>query len=351
MRLKAIALFTILICTLTVLGQNTINTDTCNYTFDVYKTNTINSLTIKSLHTDINVYNWEKDSISIESTVKILSKKQVVVEELLGLIKVNNYVGKSGLVVNTRLDPEFASTVPYHIVINVFIPKHKKLFIKNSHGKVALPTIDGSVDLQLNYCDVKINDIRCENQEQKNNLKLSFCKGSIINMGDAALVSNSSEITIKNSETLSLLSEYSTLIFQKNVTLEGSSNMDKVKIETSNNINIKGNNSYIDIENIENNAQFELIKGQLQISNTSKKINTLQVSNKNTITNIHLNPYLPFIIHGEIENGEITHAYGNHITVMRESNKVSFSGTIGDTSSQPAAKVILFNEGQSINLK
>ncbi len=350
MKFKAIALITFLTYTIPFWGQNNIKTDTCNYTFDVFKTTNIQTLNIKSLHSDINIYNWDKDSVSVETTVRILSKKPIVVEELLSLISTKTFQRKNQLYVNTTLDPEFTSTVPYHIAINVFMPSNKKLSIKNSYGKVNIPIITNSVDLNLNYCDIKINDIENKSDALMNNIQLNFSKGSIAQLGNTTLSTNSSEIRIEQSQNVKLSSEYSTLFFKNTTEINGKSSIDKIEIESADISNIKAHDSYINIKKINKSAQLEFINGMLTIANTSKDLKSLQISNKNTQTNIHFNPLLPFIINGEIENGELIHSYGDHIHIMKENNKISFSGTIGNTS-QSNANVILFNEGESINLK
>lgn len=326
-----------------------IETDTCNYSLDVFNTKGIKTVKINGSHAKINIYNWERDSVSFESTVKILSDKPIIVEELLGLIKVEAQKTKSAVSLNTILDKGFSSTVPYEITFNIFMPKEKTLDITNSHGEVIIPEVTNGVTLKAKYCDISIYNIKNSNKTA-NNIYIAFCKADINQIGSGNIRANSSKLNIEQCDTISLITEYSQINIIEADQVESNSNIDKINIQNCNDITMLAENSIVKLEQINSEALFEFINGQLDINNTSDKLSSLQVSNKNTITNLQLHPQLSYILNGEIKDGELIVSNKNQISLLHEAGKTSFSGSIGKHSNF-AAKIVLFNENQDISIK
>lgn len=321
--------------------------DTCNYALDVFPSNDIKELNIKTLHAKINIHNWDKESISVESTVKILTPKIIVAEELLDLIEVKTTDTKKAINVTTNLSKDFSSTVPYEIIHNIFVPEHIILNITNHHGNIVIPKTTNGVNLKLNYCSLIVNDILAEDAETKNYLNLKFCKADINELGNASINSNSSEILITNSDSILLNSEYSNITISDNKKLDGNSNIDKIHITKTDNIVLVGKYSHINVDYFNYSGKFELEVGSLNINGSSDNFNSLLISNNNTPTNIKMNSSSSYFINGEVKDAKISHPDISQLNLIKEYNKTSFSGVIG-ANQNTTSKVIVFNKNKNI---
>jgi len=330
-----------------VKAQNENLVDTCNYALNIYSSEGIKELNIKSLHAKINIHNWDKETVSVESTVKILTPKLVVAEELLALIKVKTKNTKDAINTTTTLSKDFSSTVPYEIIHNIFVPEHIALNITNNHGNVVIPKTTNGVNLKLNYCSLIVNDIRAELAETKNYLNLKFCKADINLLGNASINSNSSEILITKSDSILLKSEYSNISILDNRKLDGNTNLDKIQIDKTDNIVLLGKYSAINLDYFSTNGKFELEEGKLNINGSSNNFSSLLISNNNTPTTLKLNPSASYIINGEIKDAKINHPNTSELDLIKDHNKTSFSGVIGDNPNTNSS-VIVFNKNKDI---
>ncbi|WP_282035986.1 hypothetical protein [Saccharicrinis aurantiacus] len=330
-----------------VKAQNENIVDTCNYALDVYSSEGIKELNIKSLHAKINIHNWDKETVSVESTVKILTPKLIVAEELLALIEVEAKNTKDAINIITTLSKDFSSTVPYEITHNIFVPEHVAFNITNNHGNVVIPKTTSGVNLKLNYCSLIVNDIQAELAETKNYLNLKFCKADINLLGNASINSNSSEILITKCDSILLKSEYSNISILDNRKLDGDTNLDKIQIDKTDNIILLGKYSAIKLDYFSTDGKIELEEGKLNINGSSNNFSSLLISNNNTPTSIKLNPSASYIINGEVKDAKINHPNTSDLDLIKDNNKTSFSGVIGDNPNTNS-RVIVFNKNKDI---
>ncbi len=348
-RLKIVILL-ISFCIISVSSQIRITTDFKDYRQEFFKLNNINHLNVIGKHAEINLQNWDKDSINVETTIEILSDKPNLSKELLEEIEIRIVQYQNSLLVKTNLDPDFSSTIPYKIIYNIFFPKKLRLSLENSHGSVKIAEVQGGTNAVLSYCDITINNLNTLNDSVKNSLLLSYCKGTLNLIGSSELNINNSELKIIEAKNININSEYSNLKIQKTNNLNGNSNIDNLKLGEVGKIKLQAFNSSIELDNFRDSALFECKKGQLKILNSPEHFKLLTVNNKNTKTKIHLNSNASYTINGEIYNGSILHPRINRLKIIKENNKSSFSGDIG-VKPESESKVIIFNTNQNIEFK
>lgn len=233
---------------------------------------------------------------------------------------------------------------------NIFCPKEISLQIKNSNGQVNIAEITGKIDAKLDYCQLNIKNLSIDNDSISNNIELNYCKGTINKFGYGKIVINNSTIQIPSANLIDLTSNYSIIEINKIDKLKSVSKIDNLKIGNSAQTELRSNSSTIQIAQIGTESLFECTNGNLTINNSSNDLKKLTINNNNTHTSVKLNELVSYTINGEISKGKLIHPYLNKIQLVKEIEKVSFNGVIGNNP-QSDSKVIVFNTNQNVEFK
>jgi len=332
-------------------AQKRITTDFKDYNFEVFEASDITNIIVNSMHADISIMNWEKDSVSVETTLEILSDKPNLSKEMMEEININVSTFSKTVKVKTEIGSDFHSTIPYKIVYTIFCPERLSLNINNQHGNVTIGKILGGTNASIENCTVNINQIATADSIPGNQLSLSFCTGSINNIGRASASINNSNLSIGKADSLTLNSSYNTLNIGRCMVFKGNSNIDNIEIQLTDQISVQGENSLINIGQFNKIGLFELTNGTLNITNSNSDIQELTINNNNTKTTVHLNPNASYTINGEVKWGKLTHPQIEKIKIIEDNNTQSFNGEIGSSPNQSQAKVIIFNQKQNVNFQ
>ena len=346
LKLKVL-IITIIGFVLQLSSQTQLSTDFKEYTFEIFPTGNIERLDIRAKHAQINLLNWEKDSISVETTIEILSDKPNLSKEMLKEVTIKKVAYGNTLQVKTNFIKEFNRTIPYKVVYNVFFPKKLALKIENSHGTVTIGNVEGGIDADISYCDINFNNFKQLIDSIPNHINLVHCKGKINHLGSSVFKSLSTTADILGANNIEAHTAYSLLTFRKLKSYKGDSKVDNLTFNAVKEISITSDNSTVLINQLDANGKFECKKGALTILNTSDYFNTLTINNFETPAQVHLNELSSYSINGEIINGNFSHPQTDKIQVIKDINNTSISGEVGSDPSS-TSKVIVFNRNENI---
>lgn len=328
-------------------SQTRTTKDFTEHTFEVFPLGNLQRLDIQSKHAQISLKNWDKDSISVETHIEILTDKPNLSGEMLDEIRINTVFYANTLQVKTNLPGNFNRTIPYKIKYNIFHPKKLALNIENSHGKVSIEQMQGGVVAGLSYCDIDINNLIPAHDSINNHIELLHCKGTISNAGTATVRIENSDLTMVSANKLKGSTAYSRINLNAVTDYSCSSNVDYLKIGTCQLINLKTLNSIIHVSNFGEDALFECEKGSLSIANPNDHFERLRINNHQCPTNIQLNPHTTYTINGDIKDGNFVHPVQDNLQVFRDNSNISISGQVGNDP-DTETKVIVFNREADI---
>ncbi len=347
---KTIIILLLFIHSLTLNSQTVISTKFKRYTFEAFALNNINKLDIRAKHAEINLLNWDKDSISVETNIEILSDKPNLSEEMLEEVKINVVGYENTLQVKTSYIKDFNRTIPYTIKYTIFYPDSLALRIENEHGKVNVGNVLGGTYANISHCDIFFKGLNPINDSIENHIVLNQCNGKINQVGNTHLQVKNSVIEILKAEHIQVQSSYNQLQINQCESFNGHSEVDLISISNIDSVEINSQNSILSIGNFTKKAKLNCTGGSVDILNSSVDFNELTISNHQTKTQIQLNPSCSYILNGEVINGKLIHNSGNNLEIFTENLNQSFSGDVGfnpDTKS----KVIIFNRDENIIFK
>lgn len=324
--------------------------DFSDHAFEVFPLGKVRKLDLRSNHAQISLRNWDKDSISVETNIRILSDKPNLSAEMLKEISITTVSYANTLQVKTSLANDFNRTIPYAITYTIHYPKKLALHIENSHGTVNIGQVQGGVVADISYCDIDFDDFAPKIDSVNNHIKLLHCKGKINNLESAFIQIENSSLDILMAKNLKGSTAYSMIKLDAVSDYSATSNVDNLRIKSCQTINLQANSSMVDVANFGTDALFECDKGKLTVSKLRGSFQRLRVKNQQCPTQIQLNPNSSYSINGDIENGSFYHPQIDSLQVIKDGNNISISGEVGSAAGN-GAKVIVFNQDANIEFK
>ncbi|GAF03481.1 hypothetical protein [Saccharicrinis fermentans] len=345
-RIKTI-LIAILTSWISLSSQDRSASDFTSYSLEVFPLHNITQLDVRAKHAQVDLVNWDKDSISVEASIEIYSDKPNLAKEMMNEIKLKTVGYSNTLLVKTSLVKDFNRTIPYKIKYTIFFPKKLGLRIENMHGRVNLEGVHGGVFANISYCDIQFGKISADTSKSVNHINLLHCNGIIKSLGSSDIEINNSTIEIQEADHINAITKYSLLKIGRIKDYQGSSQVDNIKIKAGDFVTINSNNSIINVQNFTQKALFEGHKGSLMVSHSGGSFRELTINNEETPTTVKIDSNTSYLLNGEVFNGKFTHTHKDQLKVVTDLNKIGFSGVVGkDPNTQ--RKVIIFNKNQKV---
>lgn len=356
MKNKLIYTFSILFITFNLITKAQVNFETMSssltetgrsqtikYQFDAQK---IKDLKIINQHGYVNISSWNKESIEIEIITRVETRSETFAEEVFDLISFDNRTYSNTLSFKTEFSEDFFSNYPFSINYTIKIPSRLNLNIDNSIGNLKVDSIQGMVKLAHKYGQLELKNLAI-NKEHK--FDLSFVEGEVSSFGKAKINLSNCTLNFNKGEHLSGKTQYcmASIVDIQSVNIETFT--DRLTITNSDSIEIKGSQFIGKINNVNSHLFCELERGQLMIS-ASETIKDITISNNYVNTSLNMPRETSYQINGEVTRGNFIHPSSDQLTLIREDEKVNFSGSIGNNIN-PQANLILFNKDASITIK
>lgn len=304
----------------------------------------VNTLTIINKHGNVIVNGWDKEIIEVTTLISVETTSYQTAEEILNFISIRSAETGRNVIFRTSINQEFFSNHPFKIAYTVNAPKRLQLDITNDLGDVFLNGINGNIKLDLNYGNLRLAN---SHNKEPHQMDINFSEARLDSCGTITGSLSNCTLTANSVEKIDFKSEYSTITTNQTNSVNLQSITDRIFITIIDTAQIKGDHLLVECHNLNKFGFFEIEKGQLTID-TTDELSQLTVSNDMANTNITLPKEYSYIINGEVTSGQFEHPNIDHLQVIKELNKISFSGKI---NTNLIGQLILFNENSDLQLK
>lgn len=246
-------------------------------------------VSIQNKYGDIQIINWEKDSVKMEVFIKVISNKEAKVDKLFSSIQVNFRANHFYVVAQTELLGKnsfwteisdktkniFNATTTTKIDYVVYIPNSTKLNLTNKYGNVYMGDYIGDLNIDLSNGDFKAHFL-----SGKTMIKMSFGDMFVEKIDRATIESNYVEAQIEECIYLDAITRTSKMYINLIQELQLDSGHDKYYIGS--------------IQKIRGISKFSFVKLDLLKSNLTlnQKFGALHLKGlSNELENFHLEAY------------------------------------------------------------
>ncbi|PWE00726.1 hypothetical protein [Marinilabilia rubra] len=298
---------------------------------------------VNNEHGNITISANTADTFQVKILISVKGTEEEFASEILDKINIRKSERGQNLYLRTDFGDSFQPNHPFSIHYDIQMPAQKALDIKNRFGDISINSISGNQTIKLEYGQLvqkgiaTIDSLNCD---------LSFVDAEFVNIRNAKL-----DLYNVNAQTKSIIDgEISGKYCQIDLLNAG-----KIKIKTSTSrfsigsikrLSLKGDFCFTSIKNLSDTGDIEIANGLLIISSVSSTLKELSIFNNNAPINLSLPNNLSYTLHGEVTNGQFRHYAAKNFRIIRELDKISFSGTINNEQSE--ASIVLFNENAEI---
>ncbi len=328
-------------------AQKTENDNFYKYYKKSFSSNKIKNINLIAKYADINIYNWDKDSISVETEMKIHTNLTSLAKEIFNNIKINVVTYSNTLQVKMTSDENFRNNILYDVKYNIFIPYSINAKIKNNNGSLNIPKIQGDINVNLSFCSFNMQNI-INNKSDKNVIKLNYCNGNINKITNSYISLNSSTLNVLNAEKINCNSEYSNINIQKINSLKINSKLDIINISKINNLMCNSIDGKIFIKNLNNSCFIKNTKGEVNINKIEQTFTNLLLDLEETEANIRISKNSSYIINANFNNAELIYKDIPEIKKISDYNSNTYKGTVG--LSDNYSSITILNKQKNVKL-
>ena len=291
----------------------------------------------------IELNTWDKDSVVIRFKMEINEKKPDKLAKTLGNLDFDISNSQHYLIVKTQVDKnrnqvesellKFKETIlqtngSIRIDLMVWLPDSRELRLENKFGDIIMGDYKGETQIILSNGKLKTGDL-----PKKSSMNLSFADALINDLPNARIISNYSDIEIKNSGTIRLESKSSTIEILSAADLSIDSRRDKFRFRLVDKLDATGNFSQFRISELKDKANLHLSYGSLEMEKILNAFSSIYIESRSADVNLYFNPEAKF--NYEITESKTDLKLGSELkeedkeVLDPKENKVRHSGYFG----------------------
>lgn len=252
----------------------------------------------------IELNTWEKDSVVIRFKMEINEKKPIKLERTLDNLDFDISNSQHYLIVKTQVDKnrtqieseflKFKETIlqtngSIRIDMIVWLPDNRDLRLENKFGDIIMGNYLGETQIILSNGKLKTGDL-----PKRASLNLSFADAIVNDLPNARIISNYSDIQVKNSGIVRIESKSSTIEIMNSEDLSIDSRRDKFRIRIANKLDASGNFSQFMVSELKDRANMRLSYGSLDLEKIQTGFSSIYVESHSTEVNLYFNPESKF---------------------------------------------------------
>jgi len=332
----------ILVFLLVSLSTQLFASDDYIKTFDgKYAVSEGSQLTIENKYGDIQIKNWEADSILIKATITVHASNKTKAESLFKSIKIDiDKVGKT-IMAFTEMEKSFKTGNKFSIDYEVFMPEYIQISLNNKFGDIYINTVRAKANINLSYGNLMAEKFLYPNEKPLSNINLSYAKATINECNRTKLTLKYSKMNIGTSETLVVVSRFSKLRLDNNVAVIADSKYDAIDITNTESLHVsKGQYSDIKIENVSRNLNLNLRYGNCKVSNVSSDFESIKIDNQYVASRIGIAKGASYMLEAETKYCGISYPSDSYLIEKIKNNsetklkvRVGYSSTSKSTVS------------------
>ncbi len=321
-----------------------------NKTREISKTFMINEETeiqINNKYGNIQIINWEKDSVKIQVEISVTGNKLSKVSKTFDYIDVDFTTDPYFVIANTIFKNErnnfwtdvsditnsiFRGGNNTQIDYTVYMSENKTLKIKNKFGNIYFSNRKADTEIYLSNGDLKANDISGYFQ-----MDFKYGSANIKSANNARININYGELHIKKINNLNIDSRSSTLDCNAINKLDIISKRDKLYLGNVTKMEGSCSFSEIEIDYLIQNIRFETNFGDLTIDRIDNECEDLNLDSSNTDVTLIFDPFSSYAIdltYTKRTTVDLPHDYKNINTASLGKNNedTQMKATSGDLS-------------------
>ncbi|NOY50293.1 MAG: hypothetical protein GXO88_07020 [Chlorobi bacterium] len=288
MRYKIICLLLLLLQT-NLIGQTFEKSRSISKSFYAGKDT---ELQVSNKYGNIQLETWEKDSVKVDISLKVISSKESKLNMTIDYIDFQFNATKHYIIAQTAFEGQgtfwsdvkdlagtvFNSNTKTQIDYKIYLPASLKISIENKYGNIYISDYAGEINIKLSNGDLKAHQFTGQTT-----IAMSFANADIDELSKGKFdISYFSELHIDKCDSIRLDSKSSKIYIKDFNALDINSNRDRLSLGEGNSISGKLMFSHTEIEKLNSSLKTDTHYGDFEINSLGGMIKGIDISAAST---------------------------------------------------------------------
>ncbi|NOU62203.1 hypothetical protein [Marinifilum caeruleilacunae] len=319
---------------------------------EVFSASQGTELKISNKYGDVDIHNWDKDSVSVKVLITIETTSEEKAKLLFTNIEIN--MDKIGQLISaeTRMSQKFKTGKKFSIDYEVFMPSYIKLDLANKFGNIFIQSTTEKANINLSYGNLKAEKLLYPEEKPVSTINLSYAKATIDECNRTKLTLKYSKMNIGTSKALVVVSRYSKLHLDNNETVIADSKYDAFNIVNTNVFRVNmGQYSDFRIENVNRALELNLRYGNCKIDNVSRDFESIKVDNQYVASKIAIEEGASYSLEAETKYCGINYPDNAQVIQKIVDKSETYLKVIVGDSSDPKGTVKINSQYGNVSLR
>lgn len=231
---------------------------------------------ISNKYGDINIVNWEKDSVKFDVDIKVITNKESKLNSTFDYIDVNFNATKHYVIAETSFEGQgsfwsdvkdlagtvFNSSTKTSINYTIYLPQTAVLIIENKYGNIYFTDYAGKLNISLSNGDIKAHNLL-----GYSDMTLRFCNANISTLAKGKVdIGYYSEMHVKYSKDIDIKSRSSKIYVRNYEELKFNSIRDHIYLGKGNIIHGKFDFTHLETDELKTEFNVETKYGEFIVN-------------------------------------------------------------------------------------
>lgn len=319
---------------------------------EVFSASQGGDLSVKNKYGDVDIKNWDRDSVAIMVTITIETTSEEKAKSLFNNINIKLDKMGNSITALTTMSHKFKTGKKFSIDYEIFMPEYMMLDVSNKFGNIYINSLRAKTNINLSYGNLQGESFLYPEEKPVSTINLSYAKATINECNRTKLTLKYSKMNIGTSKALVVVSRYSKLHLDNNETVIADSKYDAYNIVNTGTFLVNmGQYSDFKIENVAKNLELNLRYGNCKIDNVSKDFESIKVDNQYVASRIAIEEGASYSLDAETKYCGIS--YPENARVIQkivDKSETTLKVVVGNSPS-PKGKVQINSQYGNVSLK
>ncbi len=314
-------------------------------------------LTIQNKYGDVNLENWEKDSVSIDVTITVEYPDREKAQRLLGYLDVKFSGEGNNISAVTVIDSDFSrysrgfrgDEKKFSIDYTIHAPVYINYNLLNKYGDAFINETGGKVNVEIRYGHLKINKLTRGNQKPLNNITLAYSKGSIEEANWLMLNIKYSRLEINRAKAIAGETKYSKLYTGDISSVVLESKYDTYRFGKLNNLIVEAGYGDIEADEVGKKIMLETRYTGVDVDRIPAGFSSIEVDNEYGHIKLDIDPGASYRLKGSTAYCTIHYPESDRVSRITRTTSSEVDGIVGKDP-QPTATVKIKSRYGTIDL-
>lgn len=298
------------------------------------------NLQIENKYGNIDIRNWDKNSIDVLVQIKLFNASDKKAAELLEMININTYTEGDKIVFITEFDDNISKGLThfndgdkkFEVNYIVNMPHTVPINLNNKYGNIFIDKLSSVSVIEVKYGKLKANNIASVQKDPMTEINLGYAEGIIESCSWLKINIKYSKIEIAESKALIFVSKYSKIFIDRGSSIVTESKYDAYEVGAIANFVTEAEYSNFKFKSIGKKLHTETSYSEIKVGYMPASFELVKIVNRYGSYNIGIEDGASYQIFGLAKYGNIIFPDNSRVNRFQETTELKVDGQVGSNA-------------------